>query len=123
MEVSNEHGYGSNIYEMNLIPGLVKKTTSNDPLPFFNIDSNKNIKNRSSLPPTKTSKQNNKTNKPVRYFISDSNPGGQDSTLSLADLRGFTSTWKTPVKCLICSRRFSHIWHLAFHLVILIKNF
>uniref|UniRef100_A0A915P0C0 Polycomb protein VEFS-Box domain-containing protein n=2 Tax=Meloidogyne TaxID=189290 RepID=A0A915P0C0_9BILA len=108
---SNEHGYGS-IYDRKLIPGLATKTI-NPPQLSANIDSNVNDKNRSSLPSTKL---NNKTNKPVRYFISGSNPSViQNSALSLADLRQFPPTWRAPVKCLICSRRFNHIWNLAFH--------
>nr|CAD2185656.1 unnamed protein product [Meloidogyne enterolobii] len=112
MEVSNEHGYGS-IYDRKLIPGLATKTIN--PQLSVNNESNVNAKNLSSLSSTKL---NNKTNKPVRYFISGSNPSViQNSALSLADLRQFPQTWKAPVKCLICSRRFNHIWHLAFHLM------
>ncbi|CAK5124339.1 unnamed protein product [Meloidogyne enterolobii] len=115
MEVSNEHGYGS-IYDRKLIPGLAMKTINQKS--SVNNESTLNAKNRSPLSSTKL---NNKTNKPVRYFISGSNPSViQDSALSLADLRRFPQTWKAPVKCLICSRRFNHIWHLAFHLVNLI---
>ncbi|CAK5126035.1 unnamed protein product [Meloidogyne enterolobii] len=112
MEVSNEHGYGS-ISDRKLIPGLATKTI-NAQL-SVNIESTVNARNRSPLSSTKL---NNKTNKPVRYFISGSNPSViQNSALSLADLRQLPQTWKAPVKCLICSRRFNHIWHLAFHLV------